>query len=395
MKYLKIILALVSISQCIYAQTWTALNSTTTENLYSVNFRLSYQFTMAGWAVGDNNTGISTQDGGNNWYTSIVTNKNNYCVYFTLVDFGHVVGANSLLWYTNVGGLFWFPRSNPASPNYYGVWFAYRDTGFAVGENGIILKTIDEGDNWAVNTSGTTSHLRFIVGRDVNNAWTVGDNGTIIHTSNGGANWNMQISSVTQNLRSVSFTSLDSGWVCGDNGTILFTANGGANWNLQNTNTTKNLNGIYFTDAHNGWAVGDSGVIIHTSNGGANWNFEVSNTTEKLNAVHFYDLQNGWAVGNNGTIRRYALNTEVNENTSDNLAVQLYPNPVGDYLQINASNKYLNQLISYEIKDITGQVISKGAFKNYATINVQSLSRGIYFLSTLIGEHTNTQSLIK
>lgn len=364
-------------------QNWHPLNSGTTEKLNCIQFRLSYQNTMAGWAVGYNNTGLVTQDGGDNWASSISSNVDNFCVYFTIVDFGHVAGSFYRLWYTDAGGLWWYPHQPTFSQNYYGVWFDYRYNGWAVGDNGVIIQSTNEGWTWLGNISGTTNTLRAVQGIDSTTVWSVGDSGTILKTSNSGSNWIAQTSNTTNDLKSLSFTSRDKGWICGRNGTILHTDNGGALWTPQTSGILNNLNGIYFTDSLHGWAVGDAGIIISTTNGGLNWHSENSGTTVNLNSVNFYNKNNGWACGDSGVILRRdsaEVNTVVFNSSAASPDVIVYPTLATDVINLKFTYQAPSHF-TFTLFDHTGKKVMEG--NDTEKIKISSLAKGAYILEII------------
>ena len=61
----------------------------------------------------------------------------------------------------------------------------------------------------------------------------------------------------------------------------------------------------------------------------------------------------------------------------ENIKVKIYPNPVKDVLYIGLSS---GEKLDYSICDILGQVVTFGTLKGDATINVETLANGLYFL---------------
>ena len=83
----------------------------------------------------------------------------------------------------------------------------------------------------------------------------------------------------------------------------------------------------------------------------------------------------GWTITDGGQDPNCILDTNEFE-TSD---FKLYPNPVVSVLNIKTDNNLINQ--SYTIIDGLGRVVLNGKLNEVdATINVEQLSKGIYYL---------------
>ena len=60
-------------------------------------------------------------------------------------------------------------------------------------------------------------------------------------------------------------------------------------------------------------------------------------------------------------------------------SIKLYPNPVVSVLNIKTDNNFINQ--PYSIVDGLGRIVLNGKFNEVeSTINVEQLSKGIYYL---------------
>ncbi len=78
-------------------------------------------------------------------------------------------------------------------------------------------------------------------------------------------------------------------------------------------------------------------------------------------------------------------------NTRDfnNFNVNIYPNPVNDYLYINTFGAYN---ITYEILDLSGRVFLSGKIDNFGYVNIKDLSTGQYLIKV---ENSNGRSIKK
>jgi surface protein len=83
----------------------------------------------------------------------------------------------------------------------------------------------------------------------------------------------------------------------------------------------------------------------------------------------------GWTITDGGQDANCVLDTEEFETNS----LKLYPNPVVSVLNIKTDNNLINQ--SYNIIDGLGRVVLNGKLNEVdSTINVEELSKGIYYL---------------
>lgn len=110
-------------------------------------------------------------------------------------------------------------------------------------------------------------------------------------------------------------------------------------------------------------------------------------------------LYNGYSGDANGNHRPLLVNAVVWLASSSNLGVrdvmpkqevEIYPNPVSDYVYIK-NNKFK----TYQLLDEMGRVIDSGVIKDVNAINVQHLPAGVYYLSLQSDKETSSTKLIK
>ncbi|HCN49986.1 MAG TPA: hypothetical protein DIT10_13010 [Chryseobacterium sp.] len=110
-------------------------------------------------------------------------------------------------------------------------------------------------------------------------------------------------------------------------------------------------------------------------------------------------LYNGYSGDANGNHRPLLVNAVVWLASSSNLGVrdvmskqdvEIYPNPVSDYVYIK-NNKFK----TYQLLDEMGRVVDSGVIKDVNAINVQHLPAGVYYLSLQSDKETSSTKLIK
>ncbi|GEM_PF-918630 len=372
-------------------------------DLFSINFANE----TTGWATGEEGTIMSTHDGGQTWNLqesgawikrSVVLvalaasaaqvesgdKPNLFSVYFVNETTGWAVGEDGTIISTNDGGWTWklqesgirikrrvawiraarvlaradlIERIEPDSvkPSIFSVSFVNEMAGWAVGESGTIISTKDGGKTWKLQKSGTLkTPRRLLLARlgtrelvephffsvyfiDDKKGWATGESGTIISSDDGGRTWYRQASNTDVALYSVYFVNASTGWAVGESGTILSTTDGGKTWKAQDSrvripryvessrsyveaqwelsavanepdSVKPRFHSVYFTNSTTGWVVGENGTIITTTDGGQTWKSQRSGLTlaSKLRTVDLKAVQFAgntcWAVGTSGTV---------------------------------------------------------------------------------------------
>ena len=102
---------------------------------------------------------------------------------------------------------------------------------------------------------------------------------------------------------------------------------------------------------------------------GGNSNY-CNGATSRASIISTY----GWTIADSG-LYCTSLDTE----TFDAISLKLYPNPVLSVLNVKVDSNLINQ--PYDIFDSLGRVVLKGKLNDVdTTINVEQLSKGIYYL---------------
>ena len=285
---------------------WTALNSGTTNDLYSISGTSDGKRL---WAVGQSGTILESEDGGATW-----TPRNSGTTWGLARIFGAsdgmrlwVVGDHGTILESDDGGATWKARKSDAA----GFLWSISGTSdgrrlWAVGDNGTILESDDGGANWIKRNSGTTDPLESIFGTsDGQELWVVGDRGWVIESNEEGANLLKRNIGTFQELNSIFGTSDGQHlWAVGEAGQILKSDDRGTTWTWRDSGTTNNLFSIFgASDGQHLWAAGDGGTILRSEDGGATWKASRSGTANELRSIFgTSDGKHLWVVGDNGTI---------------------------------------------------------------------------------------------
>ena len=359
---------------------------------------------------------------------------------FSTPSTGIVVGNSGVIRKTSDAGLNWTASNSGTSVDLQAVAFVNSSTYIAVGKMGKIIKTTNSGTSWSTVNSGTTNDLTGIFVNGLN-VYVTGSNGTILISSNSGNAWTPTNTGISFKLNKIFFVSQFVGYAVGDGATILVTVNGGQAWNFQTSGmNTPSLTDVYFTDANTGVITGsiggsDESIIFRTTNGGSIWTTDdYSGTT--LNSLGFFsDNSAGFAVGGSisgntstiykttsqgagwvlvpttssrqlgtcfpgngigytcgldGTILRLATNTLGIEESTDDLNIQISPNPSNGIFTISSES---NIQFSIDIFSVNGERIA--FIQNGNTIDLSACTKGVYFAEIKTGSSTAVRKLVK
>jgi PKD repeat protein len=150
-------------------------------------------------------------------------------------------------------------------------------------------------------------------------------------------------------------------------------------------------------------AAGNTVIFNNTTANGVAylWNFGDGTSSTAMNPTHIYATSGQWTVTLEVTNAQGCASTSssivnssvlsVNEIAASNFVV--YPNPVASSFTIE-SDKALNSEIT--IISITGKIVKKAHLTNgQATINIQELQRGSYFVQIQENNTIQTKLVIK
>ncbi|WP_430404758.1 YCF48-related protein [Fluviicola sp.] len=359
---------------------------------------------------------------------------------FSAPSKGIVVGNSGVIRKTSDAGLTWTASNSGTSVDLTAVAFLSSSIYIAVGKTGKIIKTTNAGTSWSTVNSGTTNDLTGIFVYGVN-VYVTGSNGTILISTNSGNAWTATNTGISFKLNKIFFVSEFVGYAVGDGATILKTVNGGQAWNFQSSGmNTPSLTDVHFTDANTGVITGsiggsDESIIFRTTNGGSVWTTDdYSGTT--LNSLGFFpDNSTGFAVGGSiagntstiykttsqgagwvlapttssrqlgtcfpanglgytcgldGTILRLTTSTAGIEESTDDLSIQVSPNPSNGVFTVFSE---LNTTFSIEVFSVNGERIA--FIENGNKIDLSACTKGVYFAEIKSGSSTAMRKLVK
>lgn len=142
----------------------------------------------------------------------------------------------------------------------------------------------------------------------------------------------------------------------------------------------------------------DDGFIIPTNNGFYVIGSTINNPTNITNFSSFnqnFNAQN--ALGYYGDFYGYFISKKLDLKKSEiSLNWTIYPNPTSDNLNI-ATQEVLSDETKLEVYDINGRkiIVTKISDPNHNTINVSSLTTGVYFLKIINETYNETIKFIK
>lgn len=124
------------------------------------------------------------------------------------------------------------------------------------------------------------------------------------------------------------------------------------------------------------------------SNGVGSLSFTIGEPIGETYSGASYDLTQGF--------QQVALKATLVEELTNDVNIQVYPNPVVNYLTINMGD-YQNQA-TFTLYDTQGKLLKTEKIKNtFSTINFSIYAKGVYFLSVLDNQYKKlkTYKIIK
>jgi len=290
---------------------WSATLRGTLSSLNAVHFLND----LVGAAVGREGTLLLTTDGGGSW-RQISSPAATTLTSVRLQSIGSatriwIVGANSLLAYSDNSGAAWTARTVSGvslNTTFFAIDFLNNSVGVVCGSGGAIGQTTNGGSTWTSRGSGLTAQsLNAVAFASTSNVWAVGSGGTILFSDDGGNSWSGTGSPAGDSLLGVAAVDDAHVWICGQNGR-LFTLGGwgaqGPQWVIQTSGVVSALTGIDFVDPLRGWSVGAGGTLLRTDDGGLTWTSITSGINSNINAIQVRNPDDAWIVGANGLIQR-------------------------------------------------------------------------------------------
>ena len=392
------------------------------KKLFSIIFILFTQFFYAQWV--QQNSGVS----------ELLNDV--YCITENIVV---AVGNNGTILKTTDGGAYWVQKTSGTGYNLEKVQFPNPNVGYAVSVIGEILKTLDGGDTWNMIYSFGNSDTRDISCVD-ENIFYYTYNYTLYKTINGGISF--QVINTPQFIQNIQFINEMVGFASGNDG-LLKTNDGGLTW----ISIGSVLSGFgigytpfFFYNETVGYKISSEGNLYRTTDAGVTYTYltTVSSTMLKLFApseniiwgvtpvltldglqyytmrgeiadgvfqridasspllksIYFANPTTGYGVGWDGLVKNVTGTMLGLIEVDSKESLKIYPNPSSSLITIllNESN---NLPFTIEITDSLGKKIYSNYYKqNNITINTEKFLKGIYFLTIINTNKSQTQKII-
>ena len=168
-----------------------------------------------------------------------------------------------------------------------------------------------------------------------------------------------------------------------------------------NLNTPSLLPPISFNFEHMGSEVVFDNLSPNPTEGIYLWNFGDGSTSNETNPTHTYATEGEYLVTLTATVcgetsvTSQLINTTVGIELLTNNIIRLYPNPVGEVLQVQMQNAVPASLLLY---DVTGKLVQQTALNGVrARVELYSLPSGVYVcvVQSHQGEVLLQQPLVK
>jgi photosystem II stability/assembly factor-like uncharacterized protein len=407
-----LILSFVSISQV--PSTWYNIQSGTTNHLRSIDFPSS----NTGYIVGDSATILKTTDGGQTWVEMPTTGIqiNQFSTTFWDVDFvddnvGFLSADYNGLYKTTDGGQTWSSMVGQVSNMcfHYAVYpFSAND--FIAGGSGCFQGALlDHFENGTWTTGNLASilwdsqqHVTQISFANANVGLAATKSHYMLRTTDGGANWDTIPTSTTGFLTSVvmvdEFLCYAGYDEMGSGLSLMKSTDGGLTWQYDvNTGTFYypaflSVHASPAGDIYSGAisTIASGGLIFETSDG-TNW----SNTTvdQPINGFASSEQDITFGVGDNGLIIVNTAPDFLGTTEFDLQNFKMYPNPASNELIVHNPLNEINEVFIYDL--MGSQVITGSMTSGANTIDISTLSTGVYSVRLQIGNKFQVNRLVK
>lgn len=275
-----------------------------------------------GWIVGYNGVIEHTSDGGYTWKVQNSSTKSKlWDIYFVDKNVGFACGDSNTIIYTDNKGKNWQDISIESADRkiYSSIHFLNKENGWTVNNHGELYKTNDSGKSWELNKLwelGGSACLS-VLSEEIIFAY---HHNELFKSFNSGQSWDSLIVNPympTYRATSLYFLNDQHGWMTTMNGTgmwiteypIYRTSDGGLTW--FSSDSLYEEGGFwcsFFLDQNIGWVSGYRNVY-KTLDGGKSWDFEYSPDSLWLDAkeIQFTEEGTGWILSSKGGIYKFGV----------------------------------------------------------------------------------------
>lgn len=401
------------LTSSVRAQEWFQISSGTNKKLNTIHFPTS----TVGYIGGNDSLLLKTIDGGQNWAPITYSGVTFYPdgdhilnLQFLTEDVGFMtVGPYSGSYKTVDGGSTWTSITDLTTCFNEGLYFFDENNGFIGGSGcfqGEKMNKLTAGV-WSepiINTPTWSAENRIVDYDffDSNYGLAASRSGYILRTTDGGNNWDTiptpgtavnpltSVLIVDNNLAYAGYESIGVGF-----GLYISTDNG-LTWQEDLNSATflypdfhclhQDGNGTIYSGG-NSSSMSD-GVIFESPNDPLIWTYYA--VDQQINDLSSYNDSIVFAVGDSGYIVVNKDFSIASIDQHDEFDILLFPNPVHSVLTLGlpAETEVIWKIIS-----TTGQTML--VMENQKTVDLTSLSSGIYIIEITIGQSSIRKSIIK
>jgi photosystem II stability/assembly factor-like uncharacterized protein len=337
-----------------------------------------------GFAGGQDGFIYKTTDMGNTWtfLSNTLPMSDLSSIYFINSQKGFCSFFDGHIWETTDGGITWPNRFTTAGRSYFPGTAKFFFTDSLIGystesyyyltayRGSAIAKTIDGGTTWSDLPIPTDFFPYSTFFFDSINGFAVGYHGKVSKTTNGGLTWSTPDSVSRYPLYDIAFVTDSIGYITGGN-------------NEYETFTSTN----------------NRGIILKTIDRGNTWTVMDSSYTNGLTKVYFPNDSIGYTVGLCGKVLKLthanSMFTSVSEININPNNLTFSPNPATSTLTISSESDKIKDIHIYSV---LGEVIRNyelGIRNGSTTINVSTLTNGMYFIEATTDKGIVRKKFIK
>lgn len=214
-------------------------------------------------------------------------------------------------------------------------------------------------------------------------------------TIDAGISWENCFSGDSLQITDIAFFNHSTGIISCSDGFLYRTDDAGATWTNIWLGTPNKINTLSLVNEDVGYCGGDTGIFYETIDRGQSWN--IIPFSGNITKLHMIEQGFGYLttlLGYSNAFYKYESQEGI-ENFQRDFEMNLFPNPTGGIIQLEAKNGVATAL-DIKLTNLFGEVIaSVQNVGNNSQIDLSDYPSGIYFLRIIEGEHYYTKKIIK